>query len=170
MQFMSIAILENCINHKKAGYVPVRHATHHDLESVVWVAEYALFRRAYLGVLKLPEKNEIRTQVEELFRKEFGRVTPEDISITRSATAGWKTASSAYQMVELRLFDEQLLEFLPMLGPAVEDQNPSRNAHHRGWWRTVRKEDQKPETNSKLLTCDEMKLFLEDYAATFHIF
>ena len=71
---MAIAILENCIKQRKAGYVAVRHDTHHDLESLIWVAEYALFHRAYQAVLKLPKNDAKRQEIATLFQKEFGHL------------------------------------------------------------------------------------------------
>ncbi|KIP06273.1 hypothetical protein PHLGIDRAFT_128399 [Phlebiopsis gigantea 11061_1 CR5-6] len=171
LQFMAIAMLENCVRHKKQGYVPVPHATHHDLESVVWVAEYVLFRRAYRNALELPEKDELRKEVVRLFQEEFGRLNPGAILRSRSATKEWDTTSGARQLVELRCVDEQLLELLPKLVPAVKEQYPAPNSDNLGWWRTMRGKEpvEEPQVISPL-TCDDLKIFFKQYATTFHIF
>ena len=55
-------------------YVPVSHVIRHDLDSLAWVAEYVLFRKAHQAVAHLPPQHARRKEIEESFAREFGTV------------------------------------------------------------------------------------------------
>ena len=73
-----------------ASYVPILHAIRHDLESLAWVAEYALFRRAHRVVAQLPRQDARREKFEENFAQEFGTAaSPSNLARQRQCTAAY---------------------------------------------------------------------------------
>lgn len=164
MQFMSIERLANCLRYGLSGYpplyVPVAHATHHDLESLVWVTEYALFRRAYHNVLNRLPNDPMRKHIEQAFRTEFGCVTAAATKDRRTATAQDSETSPLPGM--LQYFDKKLDTLVPIMQVMVIRQNPI----------TTRKEyldaypldDMSPQPK-KLMTCDAFEAMLKHYAS-----
>ena len=52
----------------------VAHGTKHGLESLVWVAKYALYRRAWEKAKRHPSTDIRLTEVEDAFKSDFGMV------------------------------------------------------------------------------------------------
>ena len=67
---MAIEMLENLVNQSAPGYQPIKHETKHDLESLVWVAYYALYRKAWHNAANSDE----RRTIEGFFKGDFGLV------------------------------------------------------------------------------------------------
>ena len=83
LQFMAIQILENIAYHSVPGYQLVNHETKHDLESLVWVAYYALYSKAWHNA----ENSEQRGVIERFFEADFGHVPAQRIYAQRSLVA-----------------------------------------------------------------------------------
>lgn len=91
---MSIAMLRNAIQwlerSKKVDgntYNPTAHLSCHDLESLIWAAEYALFRMAHNRLSHWQRTDAVREAFEEAFIDEFGHTTAKAIQKQRQQTA-----------------------------------------------------------------------------------
>lgn len=81
---MSIDILRNYISSKLSPPVPFTpHATRHDLESLIWVAIYCLYRKIYQSFSHLAEDDPKRRAITGAFTAEFGEVTARGIQKCR---------------------------------------------------------------------------------------
>lgn len=166
---MSIERLDNCIEYGPSGYPPthisVTHATHHDLESLVWVTEYALFRRAYHSVQNRSQNDPGRKLVEEAFRMEFGCISARAIRDRRTATA--ISAKSSFLPGMRPYFDEQLDILLEVMQYMVVLQNPvmARKEHQHFFYDVADLSAQATQTKT-LMTCDAFENMLTRYASS----
>lgn len=82
---MSIDILTNYIISKNPTGEPFQcHATCHDLESLIWVAIYCLYRKIYHSFLHLAKDDPKRHTIVTALSTEFGEVTAEGIRTRRT--------------------------------------------------------------------------------------
>ena len=106
---MAIEILENVAYQSVPGYQLVKHETKHDLESLVWVAYYALYRKAWHNT----EDSDQRKVIEQFFKIDFGLVPARQIYAQRSLVASrrFKTNAEIHQHFhqdDMRVVDDLL--------------------------------------------------------------
>ena len=92
---MAIQILENIAHHSVPGYQLVNHETKHDLESLVWVTYYALYRKAWYKA----ENSDQRKVIEGSFKDDFGLVPARQIVAKRYSitVAGFRAVPEMHQ-------------------------------------------------------------------------
>lgn len=170
---MALDILENCSVHipgvgYPSSYEPVKHTVRHELESLVWVIEYALFRRAHKAVAHLPPSDENRKEVEVAFAKEFGSNTPSGLSIRRWQTASFPRAVNGPQQRISPYLDDSLRDLIPALMGLVKLQNYSQDQESAQYWSPEMAAcEQKPRLP---MTCDSVEAVLRRYAAVKKMF
>ena len=97
MQFMAIDVLQNVIAYAKvqerqrrgirtAPADQIQRGVKHDLESLVWVAEYAVYRRAYEKAKEFRGDDLRFNNIQDIMKREFGQVTAEKIKAQRVST------------------------------------------------------------------------------------
>lgn len=129
VQFMSLnrlAFLLKFIDNRHMNGPPISaHDTKDDLESVFWVAVYALYRRAY-------QKNQ--KELANDFKWEFGHASVEDTyrgrraflsAISYEPTSTKAEGTSFWRMV--KHFDSELVELVPLMAQLVSGQNAGVN-------------------------------------------
>ena len=101
--------------------VPARlpHALRHDLESLLWVAEYALYRRALETTKALPPTDATRTAIENAIEGTFGAVDAHDILCARDTML----ASAHIGVTSLRARGR------PFSAVLCQIERPLRNVH-----------------------------------------
>ena len=126
---MSFDILQNCAAYDEstgypASYVPILHAIRHDLESLAWVAEYALFRRAYRVVAQLPRQDARRKKFEETFAMEFGTAaSPSSLARQRQSTAASPRDNFTPLQTVREELDPSLFGLVTALMTLIHDQH-----------------------------------------------
>ena len=129
---MSFDILQNCAAYDEstptgyaASYVPTLHAIRHDLESLGWVAEYALFRRAYRVVAQLPRQDARRKKFEETFAMEFGTAaSPSSLARQRQFTAAYPRGYFSPLQEVREESDPSLANLIAALMTLIRKQHP----------------------------------------------
>ncbi|GJE89840.1 hypothetical protein PsYK624_059500 [Phanerochaete sordida] len=96
LQFMAIDLLRNVVSYygqlfaagtstDAAPTISTQHEVKHDLESLIWVADYALYRRAFERTKNLPSKDPARGGVQRALKQDFGHTKATQIVQARSA-------------------------------------------------------------------------------------
>ncbi|GJE88010.1 hypothetical protein PsYK624_040930 [Phanerochaete sordida] len=131
------------------------HAIHHDLESLIWVATYSLYRRAYeVARHPLSGADELEQEVvEDALNADFGNADAAVVTLRRQAMAS-RGLSGLYSM--LHYFDAPLRDFV--LG--LMDRVHAQNRHD-----LPPLPHMAPETMEELLTCEGLKQYIVSYIA-----
>ncbi|KIP10508.1 hypothetical protein PHLGIDRAFT_125539 [Phlebiopsis gigantea 11061_1 CR5-6] len=168
LQFMAIEMLENCSNYMPGvgyppKYEPFKRMVRHELESLVWVAEYALFRKAHQAVTHLPSTHATRKEVEDAFAEEFGCNIASKLVKQRR-----QTAFSPREKISPYL-DEALQEFIPALMGLVKHQNQNQDLRRatRFWTSEMVAHEQELFIP---MTCDSFEEVLRKYASVMKLF
>ncbi|GJE89829.1 hypothetical protein PsYK624_059380 [Phanerochaete sordida] len=117
LQFMAIDILRNVAafyDDLQAAQL-VEHEVKHDLESLIWVADYALYRRAFERVKDLPQKDEGRVGVETALKTDYGQLNVRSIRNAR------RNAYTAARRGRSELQTERVWPVLQAVEPALTD-------------------------------------------------
>ncbi|KIP10530.1 hypothetical protein PHLGIDRAFT_232840 [Phlebiopsis gigantea 11061_1 CR5-6] len=173
LQFMAIDMLDNCTTYTHGvgcppTYEPVKRAVRHELESLVWVAEYALFRKAHQAVAHLSSSHADRKEVETAFAEEFGCNVPSRLVKQRRQTAILPRAPHGPQQKITPYLDEPLRQLIPALMGIVKSQNDHQDLDSGQFWSAERVEYE--QRAPMPMTCDSLEGVLRKYASVMRIF
>ena len=148
---MAIDILRDITVQSLPGYQPVKHETKHDLESLVWVVYFALYRKAWTTT-----RVELRNALEEHFKSDFGLVPVDQIHQRRRFVAVERFRKEQME----NYFDLHDMALLEALLVKVDGQNPALDRY----WRLFEgKGGQEP--LGKGMTCADMRESLARFIA-----
>ncbi|EKM56037.1 uncharacterized protein PHACADRAFT_29005 [Phanerochaete carnosa HHB-10118-sp] len=158
------AALETLKNLKAASHAPrssqptgTVHHIHHDLESLIWVATYSLYQRAY-EISMYPQSGwDVSHQevIEDALNTDFGNSDAGTVESRRKAMAS-RGLSGLYSV--LRYFDDELRDFVLGLMDLVHAQN--RNdlpALPHTATSSV------PQMEVEVLTCESLRRYIDSY-------
>lgn len=138
--------------------MPVSCSIHHDLESLIWVAAYSLYRRAYEIANYSASGYDITHQeiIEDALNADFGN---SDVVITESRRKAMASRGLSGLYNVLPYFDEELRDFVLGLMDIV-------HAHNRNVLPSLPRADggsSMAQAQVELLTCESFRRYLTSY-------